>query len=75
MFQTVLTAAEWLNIHPLMDYISQKRREIKAYRNAKATVKELNALSDKELNDIGINRSMIHSIAQEVYNENLKGWV
>lgn len=75
MFQTVLAAAEWMNIQPLMDFISLKKRELKAYRDARATVKELQALSDKELQDIGINRGMIHSIAQEHYNENLRGWV
>lgn len=75
MFQTVLAAAEWMSIQPLMDFISLKKREFKAYRDARATVNELQALSDKELQDIGISRGMIHSIAQEQYNENLRGWV
>lgn len=34
------------------------------------TIRELHALSDKELNDIGINRGMIRSIAMESYFDN-----
>jgi uncharacterized protein YjiS (DUF1127 family) len=34
------------------------------------TIRELHALSDKELNDIGINRGMIRSIAMEGYFDN-----
>lgn len=50
----------------------------KAYRK---TYDELSKLSDKELDDIGINRGMIRSIAMETHfdnledNKNLKGWV
>jgi|TARA_R100000081_G_scaffold90190_1_gene64757 hypothetical protein len=49
-----------------------------------ATIKELSALSDKELNDIGIGRGDIRSVARgdrtlkrtATYpNENLNGWV
>ena len=50
----------------------------------RATIKELSALSDAELRDIGISRGDIYSIAHEAYldnldkveyNRNLKGWV
>jgi uncharacterized protein YjiS (DUF1127 family) len=40
----------------------EELRKHSAYRS---TYTELNKLSDKELDDIGINRSMIHSIALE----------
>jgi len=54
--------------------------------NAKirATIKELNKLSDRELNDIGIARGDIYSVAHDDpslrrsaanTNSNLKGWV
>jgi uncharacterized protein YjiS (DUF1127 family) len=33
------------------------------HAKAKQTIKELSALSDRELNDIGIARGEIHSIA------------
>lgn len=53
---------------------------INSYNKNKAfhqTVKELRALTDKELNDIGINRGDIVSIARmdADMNPNLKGWV
>lgn len=47
-----------------------------------ATIKELSALSNRELSDLGISRGEIYSIANDsadmVFgkeNENLKGWV
>jgi uncharacterized protein YjiS (DUF1127 family) len=48
-----------------------------------STIKELNKLSDRELNDIGIARGDIYSVAagdptlkrSANENENLKGWV
>lgn len=39
---------------------------IRKNREIAATKKELYKLSSKELDDIGINRSMIHSIAYEM---------
>ena len=53
---------------------------LNSYNKNKAfhrTVKELRALTDKELNDIGINRGDIISIARMDVdmNPNLKGWV
>jgi len=57
--------------------------EAKKFR---ATVKELRALTDKELNDIGINRGDIYAIARQgaemkrtnvdaPFNPNLRGFV
>tara|TARA_B100002019_G_scaffold276744_1_gene275870 strand:+ start:9809 stop:10033 length:225 start_codon:yes stop_codon:yes gene_type:complete len=50
-----------------------------AAKAARATVAELRALTDYELNDIGISRGQIRHLAQEHYDEivnaNLKGWV
>jgi len=59
--------------------VQERMMNYKVYRQ---TYNELNKLSEKELNDIGINRGMIHSIAMEAYfdsrvhtNENLRDWV
>ena len=50
-----------------------------AARAARATVSELSALKDYELNDIGISRGEIRNLARQHYddvvNANLKGWV
>lgn len=42
--------------------IGLRLEQYKVYRN---TCNELNALTDRELSDLGINRSMIQSIATE----------
>ena len=53
----------------------------KRVQNARirTTIKELSALSDKELWDIGICRGEIYSVAHSEFdakeNDNLKGWV
>ena len=51
-------------------------------RNIKDTIKQLSALSDSELRDIGLSRGMIYDIAVSSFpkvnteeNDNLKGWV
>lgn len=75
MFQTVLVAAEWLNIQPLMQFVRDVKDKWEHNRKVNETINELSALTDKELNDIGINRGMIRSVAEEAYNPNLKGWV
>jgi uncharacterized protein YjiS (DUF1127 family) len=40
------------------------------HRDYVITVRDLERLSDRELNDIGIHRSMIRSIAMEAYYDN-----
>jgi uncharacterized protein YjiS (DUF1127 family) len=60
-------------------------QKYKADKQIRETLKELRALSDRELNDIGINRGDIYSIAHGdtsfkrvtsvEQNTNLKGWV
>jgi uncharacterized protein YjiS (DUF1127 family) len=66
MTQLVLTASEWLNITPLVDFIRELQKRIKLRKLQKETIKELNSLSDKNLYDIGIARSQIRSIAMEL---------
>ena len=50
-----------------------------AAKAARATVAELSALKDYELNDMGLSRCDIRYIADKHYddvvNQNLKGWV
>ena len=83
MAHYVLTASSWLQ--DAIEGFSDLRRSMKqrAERRAsyKQTYKELSKLNDYELNDIGICRGDIHSIASgdrtikrgiEV-NENLRG--
>ena len=53
-------------------------------KQVKTTIRELSALSNRELNDMGISRGDIHGIASGTFhreypntkaNRNLKGWV
>jgi uncharacterized protein YjiS (DUF1127 family) len=42
-----------------LDKMQQRQKAVRS------TIKELSALTDRELNDIGINRSMIRYIAEQ----------
>jgi uncharacterized protein YjiS (DUF1127 family) len=66
MTQLVLTASEWLNITPFVDFIRDLQKRMKLRKLQKETIKELSSLSDKDLSDIGIARSQIKSIAMEL---------
>lgn len=80
-----------LSIHtnimsPLIEAVSELIKKVnlqmKRARDVRATVRELQGLTNRELADLGISRGEIYSIANQtadaVYgttNENLKGWV
>ena len=84
MTQAILTAHSFLTqgVEGFMDFmksVNEKRIHQKAIR---ATEKELSSLSNAELNDIGIARGDIYSIARQSHtietaktNKNLRGWV
>lgn len=83
MTQYVLAAASWLDFSGLTDWFRSLKAKIEYRRRVRSTIKELSALTDYELNDIGIARGDIWAIAHEDKsfkrftdtNENLKGWV
>lgn len=80
MTQVILAASHALHIDALFDWIRDLRRAYIRHRNIQITKKELNALTDAELWDIGICRGEIHDIAVNSFpkaesNDNLKGWV
>ena len=93
MTQHILTVSNYL-LNPISEFLNDissfSNKLAKSYSNAKlarATIKELQALTDKELNDIGIARGDIYYIAHHLKetndvrypkissNDNLKGWV
>ena len=51
--------------------LSRVIAELRKYRSYRQTYDQLMSLSDKELNDIGLSRGMIHSVALEAYTDNL----
>ena len=85
MTQYVLAASEWLNFSGVVDFFRNINRSLETRSRINSTIKELSKLSDRELNDIGIARGDIWSIAHEDAsfkrfadtdtNTNLKGWV
>ena len=85
MTQYVLVATSWLNIEGVMSFFRELKSSYDRNSEIRTTVKELSKLSDRELNDIGIARGDIYSIAREdadfkrfantKTNSNLKGWV
>jgi uncharacterized protein YjiS (DUF1127 family) len=44
------------------------------WKNRRETFNSLHRLTDSELRDIGICRGDIRSIANDTWNENLRGW-
>ena len=82
MTQYILAASSLLNFEVILDFFRDLKRRNELNRNIRVTIKELSALTDKELTDIGICRGDIWAIAHEAYyddlvktNKNLKGWV
>ena len=83
MTQYVLAAASWLDFAGLMDWFRSLKTSFEHSQKVRITIKELSKLSDRELNDIGLSRGDIWSVAHEDTsfkrfadtNKNLKGWV
>ena len=70
MQHTLLAISDWLNLGLFTEMFKELRESLKRHAQYRSTVDELSKLTDKELNDIGINRGMIHSIAMEMYYDN-----
>lgn len=74
MQHTVLAISDWLDFKSFKvpPFFTGIIEGFKLYRAYNETVRELSQLSDRELKDLGIHRSMIHSIAMEIYTDNRK---
>jgi len=83
MTQYVIAASEWLNFGGVVEFFRDLNRKLENRSRINATIKELNKLSDRELNDIGLARGDIWAVAHEDAsfkrfadtNKNLQGWV
>lgn len=72
-------------VEAIIDFFKSTYESWQDTKCVNQTIKELSALSDKELNDIGIARGDIYSVARGdttmrrsvdvKHNENLEGWV
>jgi len=59
MTEAILTAARWLNFDGIADLIRDYKRKQAQKALERRTYKELSALTDRELHDLGIGRSDI----------------
>jgi uncharacterized protein YjiS (DUF1127 family) len=77
-------------INKLLEYYKNYKAWSEYRAKVRETIRELSRLTNHELNDIGISRGEIHSIAHECYkkptpisavetgvdvNVNMRGWV
>ena len=86
MTTIVANTFETVGLNGLANYFKNLGTELQRRRMIKSTIKQLSALSTRELNDIGIARGDIWYIAHQSYpkalgggraevNRNLRGWV
>ena len=71
MNQVILAASDWLNFNgvtsvymKLVNAYCDLRAAMTRISNVRRTINELSKLSDRELNDMGISRGMIRSVAE-----------
>ena len=64
MTNLILTASNWLNLSFITDAYMSALRFIERRASIRSTIKELNRLSDRELDDMGICRGMIREVAE-----------
>lgn len=62
-----MTVSNWLNLSAVIDLFKDLAESYRKAKQAHNTYVELIRLSDKELKDIGISRSDITAIANEVF--------
>lgn len=81
---TLIATANTFGMTGLANWFKNLANELQRRRNIKDTIKQLSALTNHELNDIGIARGDIWHIAHTSFpkgktvadvNRNLKGWV
>jgi len=81
---TLIATANTFGMTSLANWFKDLANELQRRRNIKDTIKQLSALTNHELNDIGIARGDIWYIAHTSYPKgktvadvyrNLKGWV
>jgi len=84
MTTLMMNTANTFGMTGLANWFKNLANELQRRRNIKDTIKQLSALTNHELNDIGIARGDIWHIAHTSFpkgktvadvNRNLKGWV
>jgi uncharacterized protein YjiS (DUF1127 family) len=79
---SITMTAEKIGLTGVANWFKKLAAKYKHHRQAQITIKELSRLSDRELNDMGLARGDIYTVAhgtsdhvRAVVNKNLGGWV
>lgn len=64
MTNVILTVSKWLNFGFIIDTYMTVVRFLEHRSHVRCTIKELNSLTDRELDDLGICRGMIREVAE-----------
>ena len=77
MTHHILTIQNYLQnpVREILNTLADLRTKYQQHREAVQAIKELRALTDRELNDIGLTRGEIYDVVHNNVNRNLKGWV
>ena len=84
MTTIVANTFETIGLNGIANWFKNLNAELQRRRNIKDTIKQLSALTNHELNDIGVARGDIWHIAHTSFpkgktvaqvNRNLRGWV
>ena len=74
--------ADKIGLTGMANWFKKLAAKYQQHRLAQTTIRELSRLSDRELNDMGLTRGDIYSVAhgtsdhaRAVVNKNLEGWV
>lgn len=71
MSHTALISPRTVKAPASAGFLSSLWKRFENWRTYRTTVNELSRLSDRELNDIGISRSMIRSVAMNEVNDRI----
>ena len=79
---SLIMTADKIGLPGVANWFKKLYASYKHHQQAKVTIRELSRLSDRELNDMGLHRGDIYSIAygdetlqRSTVNKNLEGWV
>ena len=79
---TLINTASRIGLPSFAGWLKKQYAKYQHHQQVQITIKELSRLGDRELNDMGISRGDIYSIAhgtsdhkRAAVNKNLEGWV
>jgi len=61
----LIMTADKIGLHSVAEWFKRLQASIAREKLARQTIKELSRLSDRELNDMGLSRGNIYSVAYE----------